>query len=285
MNRTRCRSLALAAWLCAAAPVVAEGPGGLWLNPVPGPDTVARPDPAPAGRVEMDLLRLFGGGALEWGNNRFAVPFNAETWRLDSRRSLLVNALAIEWQHSLNAANSLTLSARRDSLYRGPESPGLSTGPGQASSGRTATLSWNSLLGSDSRLSGRLYAGDEEAKASSNGDRRYFGMHLEGLRVVARPRAVRQLALAAQQRRGTRQRRVGRCVAAARKFLALRGRLELAGKPKLGCTRRGQLPAGRRQCGGRRIRPHATLFQHALRFPLNAGRLGARLVALGQVML
>lgn len=188
MNRARCRSLVLAAWLCGAAPVVAEGPGGLWLNPVPGLDTVARPDPVPAGRVELDLLRFFGGAALEWGNNRFAVPLKTETWRLDSRRSLLVNALAIEWQHSLNAANLLTLNARYGDSYSDQELPGpfdrlragSTTGSAQAASGTTATLSWSTLFGGESRLSGRLYVGDEEAKLAANGDRRYFGMQLEG---------------------------------------------------------------------------------------------------------
>ncbi len=178
MNRARCRSLALAALLCGAGPAAAEGPGGLWLNPVPGLDT--RPDLAPAGRAEMDLLRFFGGAAIEWGNNRFTVPLQAETWRLDARRSQLVNALAIEWQHSLNAANLLTLNARYGDSYSDQELPGLSTGSAQAASGTTATLSWSTLFGGESRVSGRLYVGDEEAKLAANGDRRYFGMQLEG---------------------------------------------------------------------------------------------------------
>jgi len=202
MNRAQCRSLALTALLCGAGSVVAGESDGLSRSLLPSPETLARPGFQPDSRVELDLARFFGGGVFEWGNNRFAMPLKQETWHLDSRRSLLVNALAIEWQHSMNAANSLTLSARRNSLYsdptvmdggiagreavseRGfirwtnagavfrPELPGVS--------GTTATLSWSSLLGSESHVSGRLYAGDEEAKASSNGDRRYFGMHLEG---------------------------------------------------------------------------------------------------------
>ena len=178
MNRTRCHSLALAALLCGAGSAVADEFDSLTRNPVP--ETLARPWFQPDSHIEVDLARFFGGGVLEWGNNRFALPLKTETWHIDSRRSLLVNALAIEWQHSMNAANSLTLSARRDSLYSDPESPGPSTSSGQAFSGTTTTLSWNSLLGSDSRVSGRLYAGDEETKASSNSERRYFGMHLEG---------------------------------------------------------------------------------------------------------
>ena len=178
MNRTRCHSLALAALLCGAGSVVADEFDS--LTRYPAPETLARPWFQPDSHIEVDLARFFGGGVLEWGNNRFALPLKTETWHLDSRRSLLVNALAIEWQHSMNAANSLTLSARRDSLYSDPELPGPSTSSGQASSGTTATLSWSSLFGAESRVSGRLYAGDEEAKASSNGERRYFGMHLEG---------------------------------------------------------------------------------------------------------
>jgi hypothetical protein len=189
MNRAQCRSLALTALLCGAGSVVAGESDGLSRSLLPSPETPARPGFQPDSRVELDLARFFGGGVLEWGNNRFAVPLKQEAWHLDSRRSLLVNALAIEWQHSMNAANSLTLSARRDSLYIDSTAmDGGSTGNAGAvfrpelpvTSGTTATLSWNSLFGNESRVSGRLYAGDEEAKASSNGERRYFGMHLEG---------------------------------------------------------------------------------------------------------
>lgn len=124
-------------------------------------------------RVELDLASFFAGGSLEWGSNRFTVPLRQETWRLDSRRSLLVNALAIEWQHSMNAANLFTLSARYgDSLSTDSELQNVA--------GKTATLSWNSLFGSESRVSGRFYVGDEEAQAGMNSERRYFGMHVEG---------------------------------------------------------------------------------------------------------
>ena len=127
----------------------------------------------PVQRTEVDLAGVFGGESLQWGSNRFAVPLRQEMWRLDSQRSLLTNALAIEWQHSMNSANHLMLSARyRDTLTNDPELAG--------SAGTTATLSWSSLLGGESRVSGRFYVGDEDAQPHVSSERRYVGMHLEG---------------------------------------------------------------------------------------------------------
>ena len=203
MTRAHRRSLALAACLCGAGPVVADESGGPWRNPPPALETATQPGLQPVSRVEMDLLRFFGGEALEWGNNRFTVPLKQETWRLDSSRSLLVNALAIEWRHSMNAANQLTLSARYDdNLYSDPAAmDGRSAGreavserslihwtnagavfrPGlPGASGTAATLSWSTLFSGESRVSGRLYVGDEEAKLAAYGEHRYFGMQLEG---------------------------------------------------------------------------------------------------------
>jgi hypothetical protein len=183
MNCARCRAFALAALLCGAGPVVADEADGLLLDPALVKDQGANSAPQLIGRTEMDLVRSFAGEPLEWGSNRFAVPLQQETWRLDSRRSLLVNALAIEWQHNMNASNFLTLSARHgDSLYSDAELPGPSTSSGQASSGTAATLSWSTLFGGESRVIGSLYAGDEVAKERSNGntDRRYYGLHVEG---------------------------------------------------------------------------------------------------------
>lgn len=171
MKRVHCRALVLIASLSAAGMVAADSSETRWLNPEFTRD--AKPEPAPINRVEVDLVRFFGSDILEWGNNRFSMPLRQEQYLVDARRSLLVNVLAIEWQHSLNAANFLTLSARYgDSLSSDTEIT--------IASGTSAVLSWNSLLGSESRLSGRLYVGDEEAKRGANGERRYFGMHLEG---------------------------------------------------------------------------------------------------------
>ena len=192
MNRARCRSLALAALLCGAGVVAADDdPDSPLLNPALAREQGDGPGLQLISRSETDLLRSLTGETLGWGNNRFAVPLQQETWRLDSRRSLLINALAIQWQHSLNASNFLTLSARHgDSLYSDAELPGpfdnfsagSSTGSRQSSSGTAATLSWNTLFGGESRVIGRLYAGDEDAKERINGntDRRYFGLQVEG---------------------------------------------------------------------------------------------------------
>jgi len=176
MNRARYCSLACAALLCGAGTVVADNDSsGLLLDPALVREANARSAYQLINRTDTDLLRSFTGETLGWGNNRFSVPLQQETWRLDSRRSLLMNALAVEWQHSLNASNILTLSARHaDSLYSDAELPGTA--------GKAATLSWNTLLGGESLVVGRLYAGDEDAKERGIGsnDRRYYGLHLEG---------------------------------------------------------------------------------------------------------
>lgn len=170
MNRLHRYALVSIMSLFAAGVAIAESPDTRWLNPEFLRD--AKPEPAPTNRTEIDLIRFFGSDILEWGNNRFSMPLRQEQ-HIEARRSLLVNVLAIEWQHSLNAANFLTLSARYgDSLSSDTEV--------SAASGTSAVLSWNSLLSTESRLSGRLYVGDEESKRRTNGERRYFGMHLEG---------------------------------------------------------------------------------------------------------
>lgn len=184
MNCARCRSLALAALLCGSGTVAADdASSSLLLDPALVREQGAKTASQLVSRTEMDLVRSFAGETLSWGNNRFAAPLQQETWRLDSRRSLLINALAIQWQHNMNASNVLTLSARHsDSLYSDAELPGPSTSSGQASSGTAATLSWSTLFGGESRVIGRLYAGDEDAKERSNDntDRRYYGLQVEG---------------------------------------------------------------------------------------------------------
>lgn len=192
MNRVLGCSLAFSTLLlCSVGPAVADdesrdGRGsprqehvaesdGRWLNPVLAREPGARQELQLIHRTEVDLGRTFAGETLAWGNNRFSVPVQQETWRLDSRRSLLINALAIEWQHSLSATNLLTVGARYgDSLYSDPTLAGAS--------GTAANVSWSTLFGGESRVIGRLYAGDEEAKERTNGnaDHRYYGLHLEG---------------------------------------------------------------------------------------------------------
>ena len=181
MNRARCRSLALAALLCGGGPVAADtGSSGRPPEPALVREQVAGTALQPGGRAETDPERAFAGETLTWGYNRFTAPPQPETWSLDSPRSLPLTVLAIEWQHSMNASNYLTLSARHgDSLYGDVELPGPSTGSGQASSATAAALSWSTLFGGESRVIGRLYAGDQDMKERSN-DRHYYGLQVEG---------------------------------------------------------------------------------------------------------
>ena len=176
MNPVRHLAPALAVLLCSTSALAGEEFDDLRPDGLSAREYGILPGLKSVNRVELDLtrfFRFFSGDSLEWGNNRFAVPLRQETWRLDSQHSLLVNALAIEWQHSMNAANLLTLSARYgDSLSNDPELPNVS--------GKTATLSWNSLFGGESRVSGRFYMGDEEAQSVTSSEHRYFGMHFEG---------------------------------------------------------------------------------------------------------
>lgn len=169
MKRGRHRTLILITSLFATS-VAAQSADTYWLNPELERD--AKPESVPINRTEIDLIRFFGRDVLEWGNNRFSMPLRQEQHG-DARRSLFVNVLSIEWQHSVNAANLLTLSARFGDSFS-------SDAENSAVTGTSAVLSWNSLFGSDSRLSGRLYVGDEEAKLRVSGERRYFGMQLEG---------------------------------------------------------------------------------------------------------
>lgn len=176
MIRARYRPFAFAALIFGASAVVADDQSG---NLLLDPAFVGEQGTTSAfhliSRSETDLLHSIAGETLSWGNNHFSVPLQQETWRLDSRRLQLINVLSIEWQHNMNASNFLNLSARRgDSLYSDLESPGTS--------GTAASLSWSKLFGGESRVIGRLYAGDEDAKERSYGytDRRYFGLHVEG---------------------------------------------------------------------------------------------------------
>jgi hypothetical protein len=126
-------------------------------------------------RRETDLAGLFGDAARKWGSDRFSVPLSQEEQYLDARRAQYLNALAIEWQHSLNDANRLTLSAHYgDRVYSDPELPGAS--------GTAAAFAWSRRLGGESRLTGRLYMGDEDNRDRSlgYGTRRYYGLELVG---------------------------------------------------------------------------------------------------------
>jgi len=128
-----------------------------------------------AQRDEADLAGFFGSAFRDWGDNRFSIPLSHEQWRMDSQRSLTVNALAIQWEHGLGAGNQLALSARYgDRVASDTESRVLS--------GTAAVLSWSSLFQNDSRVTGRLFIGDQDARdrSVSYSARRYVGLELEG---------------------------------------------------------------------------------------------------------
>jgi hypothetical protein len=124
---------------------------------------------------EADLARFFGSAVREWGNSRFSVPLRHEQWQLDAQRSLLVNALAIQWEHSLESGSLMSLSARYGDGV-------LSDTERRALSGTAAVFSWSSLFGNDTRLIGRVFVGDEEARDRSirYAARRYVGLEIEG---------------------------------------------------------------------------------------------------------
>jgi hypothetical protein len=171
----RGHALALAALLYGVGPVVAGERDSLWLNPLLDPERNTQQELSqPVSRTDLDLAHFFGGETLSWGSSRILMPFRHEEWSLDTQHSLLVNALAIEWQHNVNADNLVTLSARYDSsLYSNAELP--------RASGTAATLSWSGLFASDSRISGKLFVGDQDAheRRSGNGGR-FYGLQLEG---------------------------------------------------------------------------------------------------------
>jgi hypothetical protein len=176
MLSARCHSLALVALLCGAGPAVADESASLWLNPLLEPDRNTQQELSrPVSRTDLDLASFFGGVTLEWGNGRILMPYRHEEWNLDSQNPLLVNALAIEWQHNLNADNLVTLSARYDNSLSGNADV-------SRTSGTAATLSWRSLFAGDSRISGKLFVGDQDARdrRSGNGERRYYGLQVEG---------------------------------------------------------------------------------------------------------
>jgi len=176
MYPVRCHSLALVVLLCGVGSAVAEEHDSFWLNPLLDPERNTQQELGqPASRTDLDLANFFGGETLRWGKGRLAIPFRREEWSLDSQRSLLVNALAIEWQHSVNADNLVTLSARYDSsLYSNADLP--------RASGTAATLSWSGLFAGDSRISGKFFVGDQDARERrvGSGERRFYGLQLEG---------------------------------------------------------------------------------------------------------
>lgn len=129
----------------------------------------------PVNRQELDLAGFFGNAIRHWGIDHFSVPVLFEERRVDPQRSLLVNALSVQWQHNMNASQVMTLSARYgDYAYRDAFLPGGTS--------TSAALSWSQLFGGDARVTGRLFVGDEANRdpGSSYFARRYYGLLVEG---------------------------------------------------------------------------------------------------------
>lgn len=166
--------------LLAAPPVVAGEPESIAPRGLAGETLIA---PGQSGletaavprRSETDLASVLAGQELTWGQGRLSLPVTQETWRLDSQRLFSVNALSIQWQHSLGPTNRVTLSTR----YGDRSS---SESERSVASGTAAALAWSSGLGKDSSVTGRFYLGDETTRDRSLGytGRRYFGLELEG---------------------------------------------------------------------------------------------------------
>jgi hypothetical protein len=129
----------------------------------------------PVNRTELDLAGFFGNAIRDWGVDHFSVPVLLEERRVDAQRSLLMNALSVQWQHSLNASHVMTLSAQHgDYTY--------SDTPLSAGTNTSAALSWSRLFGGDSRVTGQFFVGDEgnRDRSSSYFARRYYGLLVEG---------------------------------------------------------------------------------------------------------
>lgn len=174
------RCLWPAAVLVFAGPVQAadgEGlvPRGLVGGALSTPSVFVSDDSGVPRREEADLARFFGTAMQDWGIGRFSIPVTHEQWRLDAQRSLSVNTLAIQWQHSLNPGSLVSLSARYgDGIASDTERSVIS--------GSAAVLSWSGLFKNESRLTGRVFVGDEETRDRSIGyaARRYIGLGIEG---------------------------------------------------------------------------------------------------------
>lgn len=125
--------------------------------------------PALAGRVDFDLNRRADNTARP--DRLVLVP-----WLLpgtaEAGRSASLGALAIGWQHDLSETQRIALTATQ---YRDTLLPA-------SAAGTSAALSWDGLLGDDSRLTGQMFVGDEGSRdrGSLYAGRRYYGLLLEG---------------------------------------------------------------------------------------------------------
>jgi hypothetical protein len=129
----------------------------------------------PLSRSSSDRAGLLNAGALEWENGRVSLLPGTDQKLPESRRPLSVKGLAMEWQPSAMTNNLFTFTARSND-WRNGDTDAL------VRAGTAAALSWSTLFGGASLVTGRLFAGDEETQDRSNGynARRYYGLLLEG---------------------------------------------------------------------------------------------------------
>ena len=129
----------------------------------------------PVHRRELDVAGFFGSDISDWGADRFSLPVLFEERQVDAQHSLFLNALSVQWQHSINASHVMTLSAQHGD-YSYPEAA-LSGG-----NNTSAMLSLSRLFGDDARVTGRFFVGDEgnRDRNSSYLARRYYGLRVEG---------------------------------------------------------------------------------------------------------
>lgn len=142
-------------------------------------ETAAEAD-TPRDRLDIGLSPDSGSGLFDDGATLLAPRWSDRS--LDAASPRRRGLLALDWQHALSEVQSLSLSARYgDYGYGDADVP-------SAGSGRAAALSWSALLGSDARVSGRLFLGDESVQEPGTGllPRRYYGLLLEGRYAVAR---------------------------------------------------------------------------------------------------
>jgi hypothetical protein len=158
--------------LAGGAVAQAAEPAVPLLAPHPGIFTDAAAE-APALRLDIDSA----------ASDPLLAPRLSDR-SLDARSPRRAGVLGIEWQHTLNASQWLTVSARYGDYAWGEADTSAGTGT-------AAALGWSTLLGSETRMSGRVFLGDETIREPGPGlaPRRYYGLLLEGRYAFGREHA------------------------------------------------------------------------------------------------
>jgi len=159
----------LAAGAACAGDPVSPGAG-------PAPET-------PRNQFDFNLLPTTPAGLTDDPGALLSPRFSDRS--LDAVSPRRRGLLSLDWQHALTDVQSLGVSAQYgDYGYGDIETP-------SAGSARAAAVSWSALFGSDARLSGQLFLGDESAREPGTGllPRRYYGLLLEGRYMLGREHA------------------------------------------------------------------------------------------------